>query len=131
MLGAIDAGADGVDPYVSTPPAEPVIAGASAATAGLPSAAGASSVCLPRVHGGIAMNWSNSVTGLFVSLQHAGVSPSGLRPRSHHDLRPSWNTGPPGWYTQSPSALAAASYSFPQPLWVQRGIFVACYGEGC
>lgn len=33
---------------------------------------------------GIAMNWSNSMTGLFFSLQH------------DHDLRPSWNTGPPG-----------------------------------
>lgn len=56
------------------------------------------------------MNWSNSMTGLFFSLQH------------DHDLSPSWNTGPPGWYEQSPSGFDAGSYSFPQPLCVQRAI---------
>lgn len=56
------------------------------------------------------MNWSNSMTGLFFSLQH------------DHDLRPSWNTGPPGWYVQSPSGFDSGSNSFPQPLCVQRAI---------
>lgn len=40
-------------------------------------------------------------------------------------------TGPPGWYEQSPSLLSASSYSFPQPLCVQRGILVNVNSECC
>lgn len=60
----------GLLPYVSTPD----LTSDGAATAALGLGAGPLSVaCFPFVHVGIAMNWSNSRTGLLTSLQHAGV----------------------------------------------------------
>jgi hypothetical protein len=80
-LGASAVGAKGgmgATPYVSTPSSETKRSTAEEEVLGAGAArGGGTEVCRALVQGGRAMNWSNSRTGLFVSLQH------------DHDLRPS------------------------------------------